>query len=503
MNPNTRTRDVMSARASDWRVGRVVYQIFVDRFAPSRRLDQKREAYAPPRRLLGWDALPEKGHFLPEERIHEAETQFWGGDLDAVQGRLDYLKELGVDVVYLNPIFQAFSNHKYDAIDFFAIDPQYGSMEDLRALTAALHASGMRLILDGVFNHMGSRSHWFQTARQEAASAERDFFTFDENARNGYLGWRNVANLPELRLESAELRRRLIEGPDSAVQWYIRDVGIDGWRLDVAPDVGFEYLRTITESARAAKSDAVVIGECWNYPEEWLGVMDGVLNMHARTLILELVQRRISPHFAGRSFERMVLDGGMDGILKSHLVLDNHDTPRLTTLVPDPAARRLARLLQFTLPGCPVIYYGSELAMPGGADPTNRAPMRWDLCNDANEELQLVKNLVAIRRANPALVHGDYRALESERLFAFLRVTEKPRETLLILMNTAPHPVHDIIPIRDSRLMDAAQMECLLSGEHVTLHCGFIELTLPGNSFRLFRTVDRGDKPGYTMFKRV
>ncbi|MCC6547223.1 glycoside hydrolase family 13 protein [Candidatus Sumerlaeota bacterium] len=493
----------MRDRAEDWRFGRVIYQIFVDRFAPSADLDAKRLHYAHPRRIKAWEELPERGVYLPDHRVHEAEMQFWGGDLKSVASKFDYVQAIGSDVVYLNPIFLAYSNHKYDCIDYFTIDPQYGNLDDLRELVRAAHARGLRVILDGVFNHMGRRAHWFQAAEKDLVCPERGYFSFGESHKNGYLGWRDVANLPEVNLENDDVRAKLIDGVDSVVQYYLRDIDIDGWRLDVAPDVGFEYLRVITENSRAAKHDAVVIGECWNYPEEWLTVMDGVLNMHARTLILELCQNRVTPLHASRCFAQMVQDAGIEGILKSHLVLDNHDTPRLGTLIADAGERSIARTLQFLLPGSPVVYYGTELGMKGGADPENRAPMRWDLESDDNEEFALTKKLIALRRDNPALMYGDYRALESDSLLAFLRFTDRARETIIVLVNPTKAEARGIVPIRDSRLMDAAQMECLLSGERAMLHCGFIEITMPPQTTRVFRTVDRGDEGGYTAFKRV
>ncbi|MBI5155589.1 hypothetical protein HZA57_10170, partial [Candidatus Poribacteria bacterium] len=143
--PENHDRDAIANRRSDWRFGHVIYQIFVDRFAPSTRLESKREHYAPPRVLRRWDEQPAKGQFNAAERVSAAELEFWGGDLDGVRRKLDYLHNLGVDVVYLNPIFEAFSNHKYDGNDFFRVDPQFGSREELAALADDLHGRGMRL----------------------------------------------------------------------------------------------------------------------------------------------------------------------------------------------------------------------------------------------------------------------------------------------------------------------------------------------------------------------
>ncbi len=496
-------RAKFQARRADWRCGHVLYQVFVDRFAPSRRLDAKREHYAAPRVLRPWNEDPGHGKFLDDVRNHEGELQFWGGDLDSVASRLDYIQDLGADLLYLNPIFEAFTNHKYDANDYFAIDPQYGTKAELAELAEAVHARGMKLMLDGVFNHMGRRAPLFQRALADASSPERALFAFGDEMRHGYRGWRNVANLPEVNLEDARARALTIEGPESAVVHYLRDVDIDGWRLDVAPDLGFAWLARITEQAHRTKAESVVIGECWNYPEDWLHCMDGTMNMHMRAILLAMLERRMAPLHAARCFARMAADAPEEGLLRSHVVLDNHDLPRIATVLPDRAEQVMARVLQFTLPGCPVIYYGSELGMKGGADPTNRGPMRWELVTEDNEELGLVRSLVRLRRENAALRIGDFRVLETEKLFAFLRRTDRARETVLVVANPSAEEVCEWFPVRDSRWMDAAPVKCLLTGTKLTLHCGLVEARIPARSVQVFRTEDQGDLPGYSMFKRV
>jgi glycosidase len=290
---------------------------------------------------------------------------------------------------------------------------------------------------------------------------------------------------------------------DSVVQRYLRQAGIDGWRLDVAPDLGFHWLAELTRSAHNANPESVLIGECWNYPEEWLNVLDGVMNMHARLIILALVEGRISAPHAGRLLDRMVQDAGIDGLLKSHLVIDNHDIARIATLVPDLASRQIAHVLQFTLPGCPVIYYGSELGMAGGYDPENRAPMRWDLVTDDNPTLTLHRNLLQIRRENPALRVGEFRLLDTEQMLAFIRLTARARETVLVAINPTDQTSTELMPLRDSRLMDASPLICQLTGEQAMASCGLLELTLPPRSARIFRTKDRGAHTGYSAFKRV
>jgi len=500
MNPSRQTA-IHDRRRQDWRYGHIIYQVFLDRFEPSTRLAAKAEHYQSPRRLRGWDELPERGEYLEAERNSRQELDFWGGDLDSFLTRVGYLKDLGVEVVYFNPIFEAFTNHKYDASDYTRVDPQYGTNAELKLVVQELHAKGMRLLLDGVFNHMGRRAPSFQKAL--ATGEGRDFFAIGDHYRNGYRGWRNVRNLPELNLEDPAVRDRLWRAPDSIVRRYLGEYGIDGWRLDVAPDVGFEYLAELTASAHHERPDSVVIGECWNYPEEWLDSVDGIMNMHARTIAVEMVNGRMKPSVAMRSFERMVDDGGQEGLLRCHFVLDNHDLPRLRHVMPDDRKRAMLRFLQFVLPGCPVIYYGSELGMEGGHDPLNRAPMRWDLLRDDNTELAWVRQLVALRQANPALRTGDFRSLEADRLFAFLRVTDRARETLLVLANPSDEPLTEVVQIRDSRWMDAAPVVCQLTGKQAVVHCGLVEETIGPWEVRVYRTMDQGITDGYSMFKRV
>ncbi len=165
-------------RARDWRVGAVVYQVFVDRFAPSQSLAGKEAAYAAPKRLRAWGELPSPGRPPGAAGVWSHELDFWGGDLRSVGGKLEYVRGLGADVLYLTPIFASLTNHKYDAQDYRQIAPEFGTVQDLKDLASGLHRRGMKLILDGVFNHMGRTSPMFERARRDPASREWDWFFF-------------------------------------------------------------------------------------------------------------------------------------------------------------------------------------------------------------------------------------------------------------------------------------------------------------------------------------
>lgn len=491
-----------AAREADWRQGAVVYQVLVDRFAPSADLAAKRAHYAAPRTLHAWDEDPVRGRYLEAEGVWSHELAFWGGDLASVRGRLDHLVALGVDVLYLNPIHAAFTNHKYDALDYAAVSPEYGSRADVRALALAAHARGLRLVLDGVFNHVGRRAPWFQEALADPASPRRSWFFVGPEYRHGYRAWFDAANLPELRLEDEGLRARLWGEPDSVVQGYLRDEGVDGWRLDVAFDLGPRYLRELTDAAHAARPGSLVLGEVWNYPPPWLDALDGVLNMTFRQAALALARGDLPPGACGRALARLVADAGVDRLLRCWNVLDNHDTPRLATLLPAPWQRALAQTLQVTFPGAPQLYYGVEAGMAGGEDPENRGPMRWARAAAGEPEFDRLARLLAVRRARRALRVGDYAPLEAERLLAFQRATERARETTLVVLNPGPDAVTETLLVPDGRLMHGAPLVDLLDGARFRLDAGLLTLTAPPRS-ALVLAPEVPDTVEYSAWKRV
>lgn len=491
------------AREADWRNGAVTYQVLVDRYAPSANLEAKRHLYPAPKRLRSWDELPRQGHFLDEARLWSHEVDFWGGDLQSLRNRLGHIVELGADVLYLNPICEAFTNHKYDALDYKTVSPEYGTREDVKALAAELHRHGMKLVLDGVFNHMGRNAPRFQDARANRSSPWRDWFIFDEQMPGGARSWMQAENLPELNMENPAVQADLWGDVDSVVRGYLRD-GVDGWRLDVAHDIGMDLLHALTQAAHEEKPGSLVVGELWNWPKEWFPSVDGVMNFSLREIILRCLSGRLQPATATRMIARMVQECGVEPLLKSWLMLDNHDTIRLTHALPDERARRMAQLLQFTLPCAPNLYYGSELGMTGGADPEMRAPMRWDLVTDDNPTLQWTRTLMTLRRSQRALRVGDWRAAECERLLAFERHTDRVGETVLVLANPSDEVVEQDVLFANSKLMNNSPIRDLLQPErsHKPFVAGFLEVSLQPWEVRLLQP-DVQPHQGYTTYKRV
>jgi cyclomaltodextrinase / maltogenic alpha-amylase / neopullulanase len=521
------------AREADWRNGAVVYQVLVDRFAPSANLSAKRHLYPAPKRLRKWTEEPRHGHYVKSHQLWSQEIDFWGGDLASLASRLDYVQQLGTEVLYLNPICEAFTNHKYDALDYKAVSPEYGTRAEVMALADELHRRGMKLVLDGVFNHMGRNSPLFQQAQaanqagqaQRQTSAEtsagagkrrgraragtvadhfQDWFHFGDHLPGGARSWWGAANLPELNLENPAVRQHLWGAPDSVVRGWLRD-GVDGWRLDVAYDIGFNLLQELTDAAHAEKPGSLVLGELSNYPREWYPSVDGVLHFTLRRILLALADGKLDGPTVGRMVSRIIEDAGVDNMLKSWLYLDNHDTERMATAVPDERRRRVAQTLQFTLPGSPNLYYGSEVGMVGGSDPEMRGPMRWDLVEAQHPQLAWTQELIALRQ-HRALRVGDYRTLVTRELFGFQRHTDRALDAVYVLVNPQPHPVQELVLMTDSKLMDGTTLEDLLGQiEPVQASSALLSATVPPHTVLVLKPMppERARQDGYSNYKRV
>lgn len=493
---------VFERREADWRNGAVVYQVLVDRFAPSADLAAKRDLYPAPKRLRSWDEEPATGEYLPDQKLWSHEIDFWGGDLASTRSRIRYVEELGVDVLYLNPICYSYTNHRYDALDYARVAPELGTRADVVDLADALHQRGMRLVLDGVFNHLGRNNEIFRSAQSDPDSPYRGWFDFGEQYPGGVRAWARAENLPELVLENPAVREYLYAGHDSIVRSYLRD-GVDGWRLDVAFDLGFRYLQELTQAAHAERPGSLVLGEIASYGKEWFPSLDGILHWTMHKILIRLAAGTISATHGRRMLERIYAEADFEHMLKSWVYLDNHDTPRLAHNLPDDDARRLAMVLHFTLPGSPNLYYGTELGMTGGDDPAMRGPMRWDLATDDNPWLTLTKRLTGLRRERRAVRVGNLRWLETERLIGFERYTDRAEDMVLVLANPSAEPVTETVLVPDSKLMDAIPMVDLLGAQpDIRVDMALLHVELPARGCAVL--VPTIEPPGgYSPFKRV
>lgn len=487
----------MEERAKDWRNGAIVYQIFVDRFVPP----TKSFKYESPRVAKKWSDTPKPGTFSKEAGNWSHELEFWGGTLKGVQSKLDYISELGADIVFLNPIHEAYTNHKYDAIDYKKIDPAFGTEADLKELISGVHQRKMKVVLDGVFNHMGRRSHLFQEALKNPKSPYRDFYTFGSEFEHGYKGWFGVESLVANRVESKGFQKYLWGDSDSVVRHYL-NLGTDGWRLDVAYDLGPEALKQITKASHATKKGSLVVGEVNGYPAGWFNSLDGQYNFMAPQVCLEMLTGQVSGGTVGKILNDWIEDSGIESALKSWLIVDNHDTPRLVNQTSRFDEQKLMLALMFTLPGSPNLYYGTELGMEGKGDPENRAPMRWDLVNAKNPTLNWVKQMIAIRKKRQALRYGDFTALRTEKLLSFVRATGKLSENVIVIVNPTDQPVKESFAHRLGNLMSWQRLKDEVSGAEFTQKHGLVYADVPAKSVQILVPVMDATK-GYSPYERI
>ncbi len=446
----------MTPQPPAWVRDAVFYHIFPDRFAKSDRVRK-------PGPLEAWDAPPTVGGFK-------------GGDLLGVVEHLDHLVELGVTAIYFNPIFQSASNHRYHTYDYLAVDPLLGGDAALRELIDAAHARGMRIVLDGVFNH-ASRGFWpfhhvLETGRD---SPYRGWFHFDDTALdagrpiraypenpqgldtanvreeqrtgarslqvNGYRAWWDLPALPKLNTDNPEVREYLF---GVAEHWI--GFGADGWRLDVALEISDEsFWQEFRRRVKAVNPDAYIVAEVWHEePRHLLGdQFDAYMNYPLAASIISFagawhLDRRVlrqqfnidaavypidGPEFSRRLEHGLAIyDPAVAAVMLN--VLDTHDTPRFLAMAGgDVASLRLAMLLQMTLPGAPSIYYGDEIGMTGEQDPGCRASFPWDHPGSWDMDLlAFTKGAIAARRAYPVLRNGGYRTVAaSGTAMAFVR----------------------------------------------------------------------------------
>lgn len=444
--------------------GAVMYQIFPDRFAKSGQADlhDKLQPY--------W--IHSNTHDIPvwqpNERGEVTNNDFFGGNFAGMCEKLDYLHDLGVEVLYLNPIFMAWSTHRYDTYDYARIDPMLGTEDDFRHFCNEAHERGMKVILDGVFSHVGDRSPYFQSAISDPNSPYRSWFQF-QHYPDRYTSWWGITTLPCVNKMDPAFLDYLIDGPYSiAARWLM--AGADGWRLDVVDELPDEFVLRLRRRIRQVKPSAILIGEVWEDASNKIAYdrrrryfvdneLDGVMNYPLQKAILRYVRREND----GAEFGQQVMtlaENYPPHVLNACMnLLSTHDTPRAINALLDPhdgsrddLARRhfspdqiiwgkellrTAAFLQFTLPGAPCIYYGDEAGMTGYRDPFNRGFYPW---GEEDTNLQaFYRALARLKRENPALKTGRVEFITaSNGRVQFLR--QNAGQTAMVFCNASREP---------------------------------------------------------------
>ncbi len=447
-------------KLSDEFRGNVYYQIFPDRFYKYGDCDlsYKLKPYSVHTNLSDIPA------YLPDENSIVQNNDFYGGNLKGIAYMLPYIKELSVDVIYLNPIFFSYSNHRYDTADYKRVDLMLGTLEDFQDLCNKAHEMGIKIILDGVFSHTGSNSIYFDInnmfsdgAYHNRDSKYRSWYYFDDY--NNYTSWWGINTLPNIKKDNPDFINYIIEDENSVIAYWLKN-GADGFRLDVADELPAHFLQRLNARCKEIKPDSIVIGEVWedaSNKESYGNLrtyftaheLDSVMNYPFKNAIIALINHHISlAEFANsimticENYPKKILDCTMN-------ILSTHDTARILTALGDKEFpmdkneqynRRLseprllktipklkvAAFLLFILPGSPCIYYGDEIGMQGFSDPFNRMFFSWDKV-DYNI-LNFFKKLAKIKSTSQALKIGDMKVRTHHN---FIRISRNYGRTKL------------------------------------------------------------------------
>jgi len=481
----------------EWVVEQVFYQIFPDRFARSQQRNPERDkTYY--HHTAGHETI---FHEWDEPVTAQAGgSTFYGGDLDGISEKLPYLKKLGVTALYLNPVFVAPSVHKYDTEDYRHVDEQFGGDEALLRLRENTHREGMRLILDGVFNHSGDSHAWFDRhnrgtggACHNPDSSQRDWYSFDDEGRA--LDWLGYASLPKLDYQSPSLVDEIYGGEDSIVRhWLKAPWNMDGWRLDVVHMLGegggarnnLQHVAGITRSAKQARPDAFVFGEHFGDARQWLqaDAEDSAMNYRGFTFPLWGFLANTDISYDPQLIDAETCMKWMDNYraslshqqqLRMFNQLDSHDTARFKSLLGKDVARLpLAVTWLFTWPGVPCIYYGDEVGLDGNNDPFCRKTFPWAPEKQDTALLALYQRLIKLRKQSQALRYGGCQVVYAhDNVVVFVRVYNQQR--VLVAINRGE--ACEVVP-EDSPLL--AGKTWMVKEGKATFHEGV--LTLPAIS---------------------
>lgn len=454
-----------SYKTPDFAKGNIIYHIFVDRFNRADGVKTKRKY-----RLH--ESFSESPEVVSADGKYYADD-FFGGNFNGIREKLDYLEELGVGIIYLSPIFKAFSNHRYDTGDYLKVDELLGTEDDFKKLLDAAHEKGMKIILDGVFNHSGADSLYFNKfgtydslgAYQSKSSPYYDWYYF-KKFPDEYACWWGCDNVPDLNKSNKDYRA-LVFGKNGVVEKW-QKLGADGWRLDVVDELPIDFVNLLIKKIKSVNKDALVIGEVWedastkvSYGElrpYLLGdQLDGTMNYPFMNAIIAYV-RDGDEKFFKDAVQSILENYPKETVYCLMNSLGTHDTVRIINALSDVRAHGwskthklgyklpdseyekakkklyLASVLQFTLPGIPSIFYGDEAGLQGFDDPINRRPYPWG--SEDKEILAHYKKLGRIRRENRAVFSGGFNMRDENGLVAYERAGD---DEILIAVNAGAY----------------------------------------------------------------
>jgi glycosidase len=422
---------------------------------------------------VSWDSLPSR-------------TNFFGGDLKGIIQKLDYLQDLQIATVILSPIFVSPSNHKYDTIDYFHIDPSFGTIEDLRTLVRGAHQRNIKVILDGVFNHIGYYSLIFQDVITHGESSQYWdwFYIHGSKVDTEFVNYECVGDykwMPKLRYSSSSLREYIL----SIGKYWIEVADIDGWRLDVADEVDFTFWQRFRQEIKKIRSDALLVGETWKDGRDLLrgDEMDTIMNYRFRTNVVSFLGGgSLDVKSFQHQMEEMIFN--YPSPVHHHLynLLSSHDTSRIMTALNNNIKRvKQAIVLLMTYPGMPIIFYGDEMGMEGETDPDCRKTMRWSKARSSIEAF--TRRMIDIRNTSLSLQKGSMMHLNiGKNIYCFMRKLDD--EWMLIMIN--PTDIDEQLDIHVSDLCletlpkshEASMVVSVRGHESMLIHGSFVKGTI-------------------------
>ena len=430
-----------------WYKEGIIYQIFVDRFYNG---NDDKKVNNPKKNSFIYGNWSDEPMYIKDMRGNIIRWDFYGGNLRGIIKKLSYLKELGITIIYLNPIFESSSCHKYDTGDYEKIDSMFGTEEDFKELCSEARKNGIRIILDGVFSHTGVDSKYFNKysnyeevgAYQSRKSKYYNWYRFYKYP-NEYDCWWGIDNQPNVNELNESYLKYIVTGENSIVSKWIK-AGASGWRLDVADELPDEFIRLLKKRIREENKDSILIGEVWedasnkvSYSEKRRYLfgeeLDSVTNYSLRNIIVNLVNEKIGI----RDFIDVIMslyeNYPKENFYSNMNLLGNHDTERIFTIFnEDKYKLEIAIAIIMTLPGVPLIYYGDEVGITGGKDPENRKTFPWG--NENSSIRDLYKNMISLRKNNKELISGilEFQALKGD-LLIYSRNIES--SSVLIIIN--------------------------------------------------------------------
>jgi 4-alpha-glucanotransferase/glycosidase len=427
----------------DWFKNAVVYQIFPDRFYHSTYSDA--QTTGKPNAVMHKDWYEQPG-YIKDDKGCVLKYDFFGGNLTGIREKLSYLEELGVNVLYLNPVFESASNHRYDTGDYKKIDSYLGTNEDMKLLCQEAAEHGMRVVLDGVFSHTGDDSLYFNKygrypslgAYQSKESPYYHWYRFEQYP-DKYASWWGVGTLPEVEETTPDYMDFIFRDKDSVMKTWFK-AGISGWRLDVADELPPLFLKSFWQELKKTKKDAILIGEVWEDASNKIsygvqraylcgGQLDSVMNYVMRNIMLSFVQEKADAGATNQRILNQMENYPLENYYAMLNLLGSHDVERVLTMVMDKgkeiAEKRLCLLWtwQMTMPGAPCIYYGDEAGVEGLKDPDNRRTYPWGRENKAL--LTACQKMVHLRRQYAALRTGRFIPLvANDSVYVYARAIE-------------------------------------------------------------------------------